>query len=440
MVVFSPMLGQRSFLRTPQDANISVAIPIIAINFAFFMISELIHKINAFEGISIALSEIILQKTQKSIPGIAEIQKKFGEFAPLALEQYKLKIKAQKKLPHFSNQGCLFWQRAFEQATSEYVALWKASQFRTTTLLSLTGGLGVDEWAWHQQGCEVISCDIQKDLNQLVRFNQKQLGIAYKRYDTEAIDLLEKYKNQKIERVYIDPDRRNNAERLGGYWESFQPRIDALIDRFRLYYPSWLIKMSPMTDFRVLRNALPGSITFYSVYHDGEVKELLLDVNPNEEQKEDYIAINIDSQDDFSIFSKSTINKFLLSKLTSNQASQDYIFEPHGGINNLNLNDLLIDIPNITALTHNKTLFRTSYLMPKAWGRCKQIQHTFEGGVNEIAKQLKELGILEASVTTRETNGLKAEEIQLKLKLKQSQKNTLFVTRTGKKFKAWLAN
>jgi len=60
--------------------------------------------------------------------------------------------------------------------------------------------------------------------------------------------------------------------------------------------------------------------------------------------------------------------------------------------------------------------------------------------LNEIAKKLKELGILEASVTTRETNGLKAEEIQSKLKLKQSQNNTLFVTRTGKKFKAWLAN
>ena len=100
-MVFSPILGQRSFLRIPQDANISVAIPIIAINFAFFMISKLIYKINAFESISIALSKIILQKSQEKSPSIAEIQKNFGEFAPLALEQYKLKAKAQLKLPQF---------------------------------------------------------------------------------------------------------------------------------------------------------------------------------------------------------------------------------------------------------------------------------------------------------------------------------------------------
>jgi len=33
---------------------------------------------------------------------------------------------------------------------------------------------------------------------------------------------------------------------------------------------------------------------------------------------------------------------------------------------------------------------------------------------------------------------MKAEEIQSKLNLKQSQNNTLFVTRTERKFKAWL--
>ena len=77
------------------------------------MISKLIYKINAFESISIALSKIILQKSQEKSPSIAEIQKNFGEFAPLALEQHKLKAKAQLKLPQFSEKGCLFWQRSF---------------------------------------------------------------------------------------------------------------------------------------------------------------------------------------------------------------------------------------------------------------------------------------------------------------------------------------
>jgi len=402
------------------------------------MISELIHKINAFEGISIALSEIILQKTQKSTPGIAEIQKKFGEFTPLALEQYKLKIKAQKKLPQFSEKGCLFWQRAFEQATSEYVAVWKATKFTANKVLSITGGLGIDEWAWHQNGSKVISCDIQKDLNQLVRFNQNRLGIAYPRLDAEALELLEYYKDQEIDLVYVDPDRRKNTERLGGYWENFQPRIDQLLEQYGSSFSKWLIKMSPMTDFRVLRKALPGSIHFFSIYHDGEVKELLLEIEPKANHSTDYHAINIDIQDEFSVCSKSTVTQFHDSLIQSSHIEDAYIFEPHGGINNLNLNELFTNIPYCIAITPQKTLFKTSHPMPRSWGRCKKIQEEFEGSLNEISKQLKKKGHQEASVTSRDTQGMKAEEIQSKLNLKQSQNNTLFVTRTERKFKAWL--
>lgn len=433
------MLGQRSFLRIPQDANISVAIPIIAINFAFFMISALLHKLNAFEGISIALSEIILQKSQKKTPPIAEIQKKFAEFSPLALEQYKLRSKAESKLPGFCHSGCLFWQRSLEQSTSERVAQWKSDFFPTQTLLSVTGGLGVDEWAWNKLGTHVISCDIQADLNALVRFNQQKLGINYKRIDCDAHTLLEQNKNNSKALVYIDPDRRDGNNRLHGYWENFLPRIDLLIQDYGDYYPNWLIKMSPMTDFRVLRDVIPGAINFYSVFYQGEVKELLLHVDIKSKSDTTRVAVHLDKSGDAYYFDSQEKNRFIASQSQAHpNATDSFIFEPHGGINNVNLNYLLLEIPYLSSLTQQHTLFESQITLPKHWGRTKKILERYEGTLNDIGKNLRISGISAASVTARNTKGIKSEIIKKKLGLNESDTHTLFVTQSDKGFKAWL--
>ena len=133
------------------------------------------YKLNAFDSNSIALSEIISNESDHHIPSIGEIQRKFGDLAPLAFEQIKLKKKAWRKLPIWCTSGCLFEQRALEQSTSERVAIWKASHFKTKKVLSLTGGLGVDDWAFSRQDCDVTSVDTNEALNQLVRHNMQLL-------------------------------------------------------------------------------------------------------------------------------------------------------------------------------------------------------------------------------------------------------------------------
>lgn len=433
------MLGQRSFLRMPQDANINVAIPMIAINFAFFMISELVYKINAFKGISDVLSEINLSDPPLQTPTIGQIQKKFGEFTPLALEQYKLKEKAAHKLPQHSRAGCLFWQRSFEQSSSEAVALWKAQAFPVETLLSLTGGLGVDEWAWSKNGTRVISCDIQSDLNALVRYNQVRLNCSYERLDIDAERLLSLHQTQTHAWIYVDPDRRQDLERLGGYWEQFQPRIDELIETFGAYYSQWIVKMSPMTDFRVLRKALPGKIQFTSVFFQGEVKELLLHISPNEEATTETRSIHIDSLGAVTEFSTAVLGAFVqtISPEIQNN-TQTYIFEPNGGLNNLNLNGLFRGLPFMTAQNPSETLFTSAAMLPFQWGRCRAILHYYEGSLNDIKRGLQRDSVVEGSVKVRDARGLKSEIAQKKLGLRESSEKVLFITQKEAQFRAWL--
>ncbi len=435
------MLGQRSFLRIPQEANISVAIPIIAINFAFFMIQDLIYKINAFKGISVALSKIILQKSPEKSLNIAEVQKTFGEFTPLALEQYKLAPKVWKKLPQHAKAGCLFVQRAFEQSSSETVALWKSKFFPSKHLLSLTGGLGIDEWAWAVSGAEVKSCDIQKELNALVRHNQNLLGVSYLREDTDAAKFLEQHKDWACDWVYIDPDRRQNSDRLGGYWESFQPRVDQLIAEYGHVQPKWLIKLSPMTDFRVLRAALPGKIRFNSIYYQGEVKELLLELDASQEISTERRAISLDSLGGFQIFNDREAHQFArqISPEKSEKAA-DYIFESHGGIHVLDLQKVFLEMPFMKGLNAQNTLFLSNTPLPVHWGRCKRIVHEFEGSLNAIKRALNASDVQAASVTVRDAKGIRAEVIQEKLNLSESDTHTLFVTKDKKGFRAWLCH
>jgi hypothetical protein len=432
------MLGQRSFLRVAQEENINVAIPMIAINFAYFMISDLIHKINDFKAISFALSEIISGNLHLGQPNINEIQKKFGDFSSLALEQYKIQGKAKQKLPHFAEKGCLFFQRALEQSSSQRVAEWKSAFFKSEKILSITGGLGVDEWAWSISGASVIACDIQADLNALVRYNQKRLGISYERVDCDAQQLLTQYADWNPDWVYVDPDRRDGQQRLGAYWEKYEPKISELLDQHANKFPKWLIKLSPMTDFRVLREVLPGKLSFMSIFWQNEVKELLVSVEVNEEASTTFLSVILNATG-VQYFNEQELESYV-SKISPEKTDINftYVFEPHGGINLLSLNKLLNQFPHLKAQTPQFTLFLAAFPMPSHWGRSKRILNATQGSLKSIQKWLQKLGIEGASVTVRDAKGLSSEECKRKLGLTEDHEKVLFLTYQNQEFHAWL--
>lgn len=438
MLVFSPMLGQRSFLRIPQDANINVAIPMIAINFVYFMISELIYKINEFESISIALSEINLSLSTNKTPSLGELNKKFGEFTPLAMEQYKLLPKVKHKLPHFGVKGCLFLQRAFEQASSEKVALWKSQTFKPKRIISITGGLGVDEWAWAQSGIEVVSTDIQQDLNVLVRYNQRKLCIEYNRHDLEAAELLNRITPIANDLIYVDPDRRSEDKRLGGKWDVYSPNIAELFESFSSTFTKWLIKLSPLTDINSVAEITQGSLTFYSIYFQHEVKELLVFIDFQGESAIKRIAVNLDAQG-VQTTTPEEVSEFALEISPENNQTQ-FIFEPNGGINVLHFNDRFAQIEGIHSLTANATLFLTPVALPSHWGRSKEVRSTYTGSLNQIKKWLREQQIQGASVTPRSAKGLNGKQIQEKLGIKEDSSRVLFITHDEGTFHVWLCD
>lgn len=402
------------------------------------MVLDSLYKLNAFDSNSIALSEIISNESDHHITSIGEIQRKFGDLAPLAFEQIKLKKKAWRKLPNWCISGCLFEQRALEQSTSERVALWKASHFKTKKVLSLTGGLGVDDWAFSRLNCDVISVDTNEALNQLVQHNMQLLQQSWSRVKGDALTYILKADSETL--VYIDPDRRIDNERLRGDIASYSPNIHKLFHKAPEGV-EFLIKFSPMTDYKSLLELLPsGQICIYSIHYQHEVKELLIHINTSKAHSASCISVQLGNNEN----EMELIHEHQLKDpLTHRQ--ELYIFEPHGGLNVVGLQHIIASRPDLNSLVHNHTLFSTYAKIPKAWGRSKKVIKTLEGSLKEVKRSLIASGYTMASVTAKggfnwRGRRVTGDTIRKELNLTESDTFTLFVIalKNSNKISAWL--
>lgn len=390
------------------------------------MVLNIYYKLNDINAISVALSAINTEKNFNFRPTIGEMQKKYGEFYPIALDQIQLLSKSTKKLPLFCQAGCLFEPRSFEQCTSETVAQWKAKQFPAKKLLSLTGGLGVDDWAWAVSGSEVSSCDPNADLNELVKYNYNRLGIAVNRFTCTAEDFIKTNTLQEFDLIYIDPDRRKSSQRMHGNATEFQPDVSSILEEVKELNIPVLIKMSPLTDVQWIETHWVGSKQFFALMYQGEVKELLvyIEFGPQKPSTKEVVML---SDTEVALYSESNIPQ-------DQKREKTYFFEPHAGYFCLNLHREMCKWPILDPQNSQKTYFESSEVLPANLGRTFHIKFKEKGSLNQLQRVLTEKGIQYSSVSSRECGGLKTEEIRKKLKQKDGGEHYIFVTKSSQEF------
>src|SRR5688572_3151081 len=126
-----------------------------------------------------------------SVPGVP---------ASLIAEQIIGRQKALLKAPAIASiPGVVFPPTLnLEQSSSEITAKFKAEFLRSRvddneTLVDLTGGFGIDSWAFSKLFNNVISIDPDLDLNQIVRHNLSRGQVTnVERLDMDAVDFLGK--------------------------------------------------------------------------------------------------------------------------------------------------------------------------------------------------------------------------------------------------------
>lgn len=383
----------------------------------------------------------------------------WGEWAVLLSQLHTLTGKIAKKLPQHAMIGCLADMRSLEQSTAEAVARWKSEEFPAQRLLSLTGGLGVDDWAWAVRGAEVVSIDPNESLNAMVRFNAERLGIGVTRITQTAEGYLAALAMENpilddmdlglYDLVYVDPDRRPSGQRTTMDVTEYLPNVFELITQYPGLGKSWLVKVSPMVDPTWLQRQFNCRTDIYAVGLNGETKEILAHVHPSlpaiEGGWDAFCLVNRAGTNDLTVLESYRFGAWFEEILGGEELKASYVFEPAAPLFAAHLNTQLPKHLNLLSATPNHNFFLAPRPMSTAFGRSLKIEHTFEGSLRNIQRALKPLlcptnnkKILPQLNVTARNCGMTTDAVKNVLQVSDGGADYLFITKKDQQFIAWL--
>jgi hypothetical protein len=326
----------------------------------------------------------------------------------------------------------------------------------------LTGGLGIDDWAWSKSGSKVLSLDPDESLNAIVRYNWERLGIDASRLESTAEMWLDANPDRRFDLVYVDPDRRPQGARKSFQAEDYLPNVFDLIKIHGAVGKLWLIKLSPMTDPHWIFNHFEYHTEIMSIGYKNEAKEILVLVDPSKNRSSvpviDCIEIvTEDVAETSSVYvpeskeksakeipgkaeSKKNILGLRFSELRMDALSINagsMLWEPSPAIFASSLHTSISQRFKLLAATPNPGFFHTLREIPAAFGRCLLVHHEFHGSLRKIAQNIKDLKITQLNITPRSC-GIPTSEITKNLKTKDGGPLTLFITKKQNEFHAWL--
>lgn len=193
--------------------------------------------------------------------------------------------KLASKLPVWAAAGCSAPSRlALEQCSSETAALYKASlvaaSSETAALADITGGMGVDSWAFSTVCGKVLYNEKETPLFNATMRNFERLGVSNVEFscrDAESKDLCGQLRLLKPDWIYADPARRaaDGSGRKVFLLEDCAPNVLALLPTLLGNARHVMLKLSPMADIKLVSSQLSNIKEIHVVGVDGEVKEIL---------------------------------------------------------------------------------------------------------------------------------------------------------------------
>ena len=204
----------------------------------------------------------------------------------LALNTLEVRRKLRVKVPQWYAVPQLRFpfRLSGEQCSSAETARYKASVAlpaltREKTVADLTGGLGVDSWAFAQVASAVLYNEMRPELAAAASANFKALGLTNVRVSCAELrpgGLREILDGFVPDVIFRDPARRAADGRKVFRLEDCEPDVLQLLPELLAAAPRVLLKLSPMADITLVCKQLGYVREVHVVAADGECKELLL--------------------------------------------------------------------------------------------------------------------------------------------------------------------
>lgn len=337
-----------------------------------------------------------------------------------AIEQIHCLQKAKHKLPTWFEKRCVFTRRALEQSTAEEVARFKAGLMKGELLVDLSGGLGVDDWAFSSSFKQVWSVDVDEELNTLVRYNWEKLGIQNaQRFQAQAETMLEQIPMHST--VYIDPDRRDGKSRKF-LLEECSPNVMELLPVLQQKKCKVYIKVSPLFEATELERKLKGVARIFAIAHHNEMKELLVEVLPEFNSEVQRIAVNLNDQGIQYFEGEGT------SMPGVSQGEESWFFEPNVALIKLKLWKTYSGKAGLSYLHPETPYLVGSAPIENFHGRQMKVLALLEGNLKQVLNYLQQQGIQKANLAERNA-GTGVEELKKRLKLKDGGEDYFFFLR-----------
>lgn len=202
----------------------------------------------------------------------------------LALTTLEVRRKLREKVPQWYAVPSLRFplRVSGEQCSSTETACYKAAVAAAAAkgcLADLTGGLGVDSWAFAQVFDRVLYNEMRPELADAARHNFAALGlsnvtVSCAELAAGKLPLILGSFHPDI--LFLDPARRASDGRKVFRLEDCQPDVLQLLPELLSACPLVLLKLSPMADISLVCKQLGCVKAVHVVGAEGECKELLL--------------------------------------------------------------------------------------------------------------------------------------------------------------------
>ncbi len=249
-----------------------------------------------------SFEEFILAHEGDDLGALALARGRYAASVPdfdLALNTLEARRKLRDKVPEWYAVPALVYplRLSAEQCSSTSTALYKACVALTATddtksgqnkmgpnraIADLTGGLGVDSWAFSKRFGQVLYNEMKSELAKAAEHNFRLLGAVNIVVRNAALGPSGQLSVREIlgdfrpDMIYLDPARRAEDGRKVFRLEDCRPDVLTLLPELLDACPKLLLKLSPMADISLVCSQLGCVREVHVVAAGGECKELLL--------------------------------------------------------------------------------------------------------------------------------------------------------------------
>lgn len=336
--------------------------------------------------------------------------------------QILAKQKSEKKLPQwFTTENIYYPEKlSIEQTSSEITAQYKSKLITGDTIIDLTGGFGVDCLAFSKEFKNVIHCEINEQLSEIVKHNYEILGVNnIKTVAQNGIDFLKQFKGN-LDCIYIDPSRRHDIKGKVFLLKDCLPNVPENLDFLFTKTDSILIKNSPILDITSTINELKFVKEIHVISVNNEVKELLFYLK--KEYKE---SIHIKTHNTLKTNTQEFKFNFNKQSFETYSLPQIYLYEPNAAIlKSGGFNEVSYQL-KINKLQQHSHLYTSKELIKNFPGRTFRVNNVFPYNKKKLKKILK---IEKANISIRNFPKTVA-QIRSETKIKDGGDTYLFFTK-----------